>query len=1073
MELTKEILSYIENITPGCFAIYRAADGKLETLYASPRLPALNGMTEEEYADFTREDAAAIVFPADREKIMGALMDCIRSGEQCDQYYRVYHKIRGFDWVHGSGRVCGTLNGCPVILVVYVNASSEADIYQKLLDHSDNMVYVCDRSTRELLYVNETARKQRRVDDESYAGKKCYSYIWGRTAPCADCVMSRGEKLTGEKRFNRDTNRWELMSGDGIIWCGRDAYVHYISDVTAGETLRENMEAQHQRELAGYRKTMQELLTANPDALCSFQLNLTRNVCGDGQGKSAFLRNTLRAETAEGFFENVAALIPRPEERSRFLERFGLAGLLSAFEGGTDHIHMDYHRRDENGRRVSARSYLSMLKNPETGDVEAVVYTIDLTRVERYNQIFRIITDRSYDEVAVIDTEDNTVELLHRGVWLPEGNRLLDTEKDGRVDYDAARRSAAAFCSLAGEDGDYFDRTSLDTVKRELENSRCCEINILERPSGDESTHRVYKLRYYYLDDDNSSILMLSRDVTESYRSQQERLELARAETERVTDIMNSVKAGVAELKAGDDGRISVESFNMQMFRILGYDPLQIPQRASEAVGTQSETAFSDALTFVHPEDRERVRAAFSQHRADREFSLEPYRMQKSDGSYCWIEEDLLLRETQGDQRKYYATYRDVTAELSLRKQLEGQVREEAALREQANAANAAKSDFISRISHDMRTPLNGIIGMTYLAQKEKPSPSVSDCLSKIDTSSKFLLGLINDVLDMSRAESGKIELHPEPYPFSAFVSYLDAVIVPLCVDKSQTLTRDFRIPADIVPILDRLRINQVIFNLLSNSVKYSPEGGEISLRITEDCLTKNKAAVRIEVADNGVGISDGFQRVLFDPFTQEGRDDNSKSRGSGLGLAITKKLVDAMGGSIAVKSELGSGSTFTVELEAGYIPAEDDGENADARGSQSDDSWGQLAGKHVLLCEDHPLNQEIARALLREKGVLTELADDGQKAVEKFAKTDIGFFDAILMDIRMPVMDGIQAARAIRALTRDDAKTVPILAMTADAFTEDIQKCLDAGMNGHIAKPIEPEKLYSSLAAAVNRRRG
>jgi hypothetical protein len=183
-------------------------------------------------------------------------------------------------------------------------------------------------------------------------------------------------------------------------------------------------------------------------------------------------------------FENVAALIPRPEERSRFLERFGLAGLLSAFEGGTDHIHMDYHRRDENGRRVSARSYLSMLKNPETGDVEAVVYTIDLTRVERYNQIFRIITDRSYDEVAVIDTEDNTVELLHRGVWLPEGNRLLDTEKDGRVDYDAARRSAAAFCSLAGEDGDYFDRTSLDTVKRELENSRCCEINILERPQG-------------------------------------------------------------------------------------------------------------------------------------------------------------------------------------------------------------------------------------------------------------------------------------------------------------------------------------------------------------------------------------------------------------------------------------------------------------------------------------------------------------------------------------------------------------------------------------------------------------
>ena len=379
----------------------------------------------------------------------------------------------------------------------------------------------------------------------------------------------------------------------------------------------------------------------------------------------------------------------------------------------------------------------------------------------------------------------------------------------------------------------------------------------------------------------------------------------------------------------------------------------------------------------------------------------------------------------------------------------------------EADAANAAKSEFLSRMSHDMRTPLNGIIGMTYIANEQQNPPRTTDCLTKIDTSSKFLLNLINDVLDMSKAESGRIELHPEPYPVEEFTQYISAVVKPLCEEKNQKLITEVDIPDNCVPVMDKLRVNQIVFNLLSNAVKYSPEGEEIAYRAKSEITPDGRMSMCIKVSDNGIGMSRKFQKVLFDPFTQESRSDISESRGSGLGLAITKRLVELMGGSITVESEMGSGSTFTVNFECDYVA----GESRDGGAKQPpEDSRAPFAGKHVLLCEDHPLNQEIAKALLEDKGMLVEIADDGQRGVSLFSCSAVGYYDAILMDIRMPIMDGYEATRQIRAQNRGDARTVPIIAMTADAFAADVQKCLDSGMNDHIAKPIEPENMYSVL---------
>jgi signal transduction histidine kinase/ActR/RegA family two-component response regulator len=376
-----------------------------------------------------------------------------------------------------------------------------------------------------------------------------------------------------------------------------------------------------------------------------------------------------------------------------------------------------------------------------------------------------------------------------------------------------------------------------------------------------------------------------------------------------------------------------------------------------------------------------------------------------------------------------------------------------------ARQANRAKSDFLSRMSHDMRTPLNGIIGMTYLAQGLANPAGTRDCLDKITVSSKFLLGLINDVLDMAKAESGKMELHPEPYDLGQFLAYLEAVIKPLCAEKGIKLVFDLQPVKTRVPVLDKLRFNQLCFNLLSNAVKYTPEGGTVTLRIRDKMVTESRFALRMEISDTGIGMSEEFQKTMFEPFTQENRNDVSQTRGTGLGLAIVKKIVDVMQGTMTVRSQPGAGTTFQINFEVDSVPRE-----TVAKVAASAADYADLAGKHVLLCEDHPLNQEIAKALLQKKGLVVETAENGQVGREKFSASAPGYYDAILMDIRMPVLDGYEAAREIRALERPDAKSVPIIAMTAEAFADSIAQAKQAGMNDYLTKPVEPEQLFRVL---------
>ncbi|MCI2069199.1 MAG: ATP-binding protein [Bacilli bacterium] len=390
------------------------------------------------------------------------------------------------------------------------------------------------------------------------------------------------------------------------------------------------------------------------------------------------------------------------------------------------------------------------------------------------------------------------------------------------------------------------------------------------------------------------------------------------------------------------------------------------------------------------------------------------------------------------------------------------------AAKDEADRANQAKTEFLSRMSHDIRTPLNGIIGMTFLTEEMNLAPEVRDNLEKIDTSSKFLLSLVNDILDMAKAESGHLNLHPEPYPLGEFERYIRAIAEPLCLSRYQTFkfNASALIPGRI-PYFDKLRLNQIMFNLISNASKYTPPHGEITFIISEKVCEGDDIALQFEVKDNGIGMSQEFISHLYEPFHQASGSDRAEMRGTGLGLPIIKKLVDAMDGTINVQSELGKGTTFIICFK---VPScVKDIAKEDKNQSIKIEDFARLKGKHVLVCEDNPINQEIVRQIITERGLNVTIVKDGADGLGIFERSSHGYYSLILMDIRMPKIGGIEATEKIRLLPRSDANSVPIIAMTADVFSEDIAKFKNAGMNGYLTKPIEPEKLFQILLSNIS----
>lgn len=418
----------------------------------------------------------------------------------------------------------------------------------------------------------------------------------------------------------------------------------------------------------------------------------------------------------------------------------------------------------------------------------------------------------------------------------------------------------------------------------------------------------------------------------------------------------------------------------------------------------------------------------------------------------------LRWRMLQGHQKEQMRLQKEYTKNLES-KNLE--------LREavfQAQKANAAKSSFLSRMSHDIRTPLNGIIGLIKINETHMDDRElVKTNQDKMLVSADHLLSLINDVLQMSKLEDENIEISHEPIDLGEISREVGTIISGRTAEAGIA----FEIGKQELPVSyvygSPLHIRQIFLNIYGNCIKYNKPHGKVTT--TLKCLGEKNGIVtyRWTISDTGIGMSEEFLKHIFEPFVQEHSDARTVYSGTGLGMSIVKKIIDRMNGTIVVTSKEGEGSTFVITLpfeiaeKPEEIPAEMDGEV-------------NIAGLHLLLAEDNELNAEIARTLLEDEGAITTIVNDGQQAVDIFSRNKPGTFDAILMDIMMPEMDGLSATKAIRALDREDAGTIPIIAMTANAFDEDEKKCMEAGMNAHLVKPLDIQKMKEAVCRYLNK---
>ena len=1211
MEITQERLAILQEALPGNAAIYCVKAEQVEALYISPGLARLNGMTWEEYKKVNLQNPLALVFPEDLPKLWAAVKQCVKTGEEVELNYRVFHKIHDFDWAHATFKRCGEKEGKPVFVGIFANASIETGIYQKILDHTKRRIYVCDKNTYELLYANKAAKEFADNKGLPLFQQKCYSFIRGQEAPCEDCWLKLTEDDKGSLRklYDEKKQLWEQSTGIFMDWCGHDAFVQYVDDISENErqkTLLQNTFAIEQRLLRANRilngkedinvrinkllQDMGEYLQAERSYLFMLKedrLYNTHEWCKEGvKPEIANLQELAVPYMARWLatFQTGKCLIVDNIEKIKKLNPTEYAlmrarGIHSYIEApvfyngvlrgflGVDNPEPDWQEKRPAsmiGNILLSLSYslsdvlekaevLSNLQQSQqryaiaVASADLAVWEYDIKqhkmtnangKLRKYHipETLENVPEAILPYVLPADREkmrafyrrlEDGEKVISEEFWLQGENTAspvcertfysIVKDKQGKaakaygisMDITAQKRQSLKFTkamdllltanpdavgmlqfnltknlcnekhAISATTHKMLQANNLDELFATIESYIISEEDkaafratfnrkfLLEQFAKGITTHQI---EYYRRKVDAGPVWikvylnLLENPNTRDIEGVIYSSEISREkQLEEISHIINSLEYDLIALIHLDTKQIEAVTLGDSLpdcYRQLCPAPGTFCSFAQMQAATKDWLSAEDWPDYLRHTNPDYIKEAL-----DKKGRFEYLFRLRLPASGTIMYRKAQCYYLNGRKEEILVTESDVTSTYQAQQE---EIAREKELRKQAEAANAAKTEFLSRMSHDIRTPLNGIMGMAYIAREQTDPVVLKKCLDNIDISSQFLLGLINEILDMAKVEKNKLELHPEPYKAQDFAAYMEAVIRPLCRDKNQKLLLDIKMPEDYYALQDKLSINRVVFNLLSNAVKYTPEGGTIWYK-AEGSLRpdKKQIALHVEVRDNGIGISREFQKVIFEPFSQENRDDNSNLRGSGLGLAITKKLVELMGGTIKVESELGKGTTFIVDMVNDCVPAAGVVPQPEKTAQRLGD-FSLLKGKHVLLCEDHPLNRQIARILLAKQGMLVDEVENGQEGLRQFQLVPLNYYDVILMDIRMPIMDGLTAAKRLRELNRADAKNVPIVAMTANTFPEDIKNCLAAGMNTHLAKPINPQLLYETLAQVI-----
>lgn len=841
------------------------------------------------------------------------------------------------------------------------------------------------------------------------------------------CISERQEHYEIVYRLLKggDDYLWVKASFSLILSEGGETrvYVDY-HDITTEREHARMLRQQYQEQL------LQHYLTVGPNVMILGHCNITENRIVEIEDHTDSELLETFGENREAFFRGIATLIVDPKQREDFLHSYLNMPSLLSFERGETEILRSYFIQlphEEKGRYVQFK--VNLLETPDTGDITGILTVIDVTDQVIRDQILHQISINSCDLIADVDLIEDTYVLINSqaGKEIP----VYGTHSQ--------RMKHLMEKQVLPREREYVEKM-LDTAY------------ILERLKEDES----YTASYSIVDADGE--VRVKKLVVTATDLRLGRVCFAR------TDVTDSVRE--------QRGLLNMIAYTFELACFIEVDSDVLTMYTRETVlknlPPYTVTDYSSKVT----EPSKRFGGKYHEEGIEEQFTVKDMlkKLEDAPSGYDFVlpyygEEGVSYKQINvlwGDEnRKTLCLVRaDITDAIEAERNSKEALEEALVL---AEKASRAKSEFLSSMSHDIRTPMNAIMGMTTLGLANLgDSQKVEYYLKQISSSSKHLLSLINDILDMSKIERGGISLNCTHLSLEQLTEQLASMMEEQAKSAGIALYCRTGALQHKTCYADGLRVNQILINLIGNAIKFTPEGGSVNFWAEEIDSEKETGwnRYRFTVQDTGIGMSQEFMEHLFQPFTRS--SSVSRIEGTGLGLSITKGLIELMEGTIQVDSCLGKGTTFVVELE--FKKAHPDCEEKAPRLDCAKTKTELLAGRNFLVAEDNELNSEILCELLLMHGAGSVVKEDGLQAVRAFEQSEPGTFDAILMDIQMPVMNGFEAAKAVRRLKREDAASVPIVAMTANAFAEDVQEALDAGMNEHVAKPVDMQVLCETL---------
>lgn len=640
----------------------------------------------------------------------------------------------------------------------------------------------------------------------------------------------------------------------------------------------------------------------------------------------------------------------------------------------------------------------------------------------------------------------------------------VNTKNNKFIEYSASEEYRALGLPRSGEDFIGFSRERFESIIYPEDQERFLDGFVKEKIISELDAHGIYKLAFRLMFNGVPTYVHLK--VTRMIEKEGSHIVIGISSVDEQMKAMEAFETAhhasitfgrVATALAGDYFSIYVVDLDTDHFveysATKEFDTLGV-EKTGEDFFNLSRRNMS---RLIYEDDRERFMGTFYREKVmsilerDKIFTMK-YRLVFGD-TPVWVSMKATLLEDK-DGRHLIIGTNNIEAQMEREEEYQQRVRE---------ARTSARNDFLANMSHDIRTPMNAIVGYTNIAKTNKHNPeTVADALDKIGSSSHYLLSLINDILDISKIESGKMQISYGPCDLAALFRRIEDITELQAKKKFLVITYRYDSVRHYQVNADELRLEQILINIISNAIKYTPSGKTVDLIAEEFPLSGGKNKYRFIIRDTGIGIKEDYMPHIFESFTREERTTVNRIQGTGLGLAITARIVEMMGGTISVKSKLGEGSEFTVELE--LEPLETDSPVITENSESTD-----LAGHRILLVEDNAINAEIARMILEQYGAEVQQAENGEIGLEAVQEKGPGYYDAVLMDIQMPVMNGFEATKAIRALGGAYVTALPIIAMSANAYEEDVRDCLAAGMNGHIAKPFNPAELMRILRRFIS----